>query len=97
MVGRVTPSSVVFGPLGTLERNQTSPKGVPFPATILAPSFCRTAEIDAGKSDGGGPAGSTLYCEKAAPAAMIRINSGFSICTYHYRRVEIGTRIQPAD
>src|SRR5229473_7598052 len=89
IVGRLTASSVDFGPLGAFETNQISQTGA-LPATLV-PSFCKVAEMDPGKSDGGGPAGSTLYCEKAAPAAMIRINSGFSICTYHYRRVGIRT------
>src|SRR5438270_8308471 len=85
MVGKVTPSSVDFGPVGAVERYQISQNAVPFAPTTLDPSFCRVAATEAGRSGGGGPAGSTLYCEKAAPAAMIRIKSGLSIAIHHYR------------
>src|SRR6202163_3625961 len=84
MVGSVTPSSVVFGPLGTLERNQISQKAAPFPATTLEPSFCNVPAIAAGRPDGGGPADSSLYCGNAIPAVMIRNKNGRSIATHHY-------------
>src|SRR5205823_1763053 len=79
IVGRVTPSSELFGPLGAVERNQTSQNAAPLPATTLAPSFCRAPEMAAGRSDGGAPAGSVLYCAKAAPTAIIMTKSDLSI------------------
>src|ERR1700724_2408334 len=86
IVGSVTPSSVVLGPLGTVERNQTSQKAVPFPATTLEPSFCKVPAIAAGRPVGGGPADSSLYCGNAIPAVMIRNKSGRSISTHYYIR-----------
>src|SRR5882762_764448 len=84
MLGSVAPSSVVFGPLGTAVRNHISQNAVPFPATTLEPSFCNVPAIAGGRSDGGGPADSSLYCGNATAAVMIRNKSGRSISNYYY-------------
>src|SRR5439155_16867762 len=97
MVGRETASSLVFGPLGAVERNQISQNAVPFPATTLEPSFCSVAAMEGARSAGGAPAGCALYCEKAAPAAIIRSKSDLSISTYYYRCAGQGFGYTPAD
>src|SRR5579872_1916921 len=64
MFGNVTASSEVFGPDGLSLRNQISRTGLP-PFVTLVPSACSIFAIAGGRSDGGAPAGSALYCAKA--------------------------------
>src|SRR5438105_8698567 len=68
IAGSVTPSSLDFAPEGSEVRNQTSQYTVPSLESTFVPCPSALPTADA-SSAGGGPAGSLLYCAKAAPAA----------------------------
>src|ERR1051325_10024256 len=80
MVGSVTASSALFlPPEGLSVRNQISAYAVPL-FVILVPFFSRAPAIPGARSEGGGPAGSALYCataekeQSARTAIRYRIN-----------------------
>src|SRR5438874_8632090 len=82
MPGRLTPSSADLDPVGAVVRNQTSQNAVPLPEEIFAPSFCRALAIDGANSEGGGPAGSILYCAAQTLVRRTKVQSSFRISIY---------------
>src|SRR5579885_3105824 len=87
---RVTSFSLFGGPEGVVLRSHTS-HNTPLGPLIFAPSFCSVSRTGAGTSEGGGPAGSVLYCPKPTAAQAKKTSASREI--RHGAVIEVQTPV----